>query len=199
MFVKNRLDKISKLCKNNPILFTFVDGFENPADHLSRTCSSKLLAKSNYISGPSFLREHNRHMSRADILTVTVPNPVFSVSGSTGEGAVMTSYVAETAINPQGPRGTPAGNSQLKLPLKEYGSFGKLVRVCRYVAKFIESLKSRFKNKYPDKYQRLDVKKNFHELAINMIIKADQEEKTYFNTLKGPMIRQKISRIWFVN
>ena len=79
VFVKNRLDKIATLCKKNPVAFTFVDGFENPADHLSRECSPKLLAKSNYISGPKFLTEPDIYMSRADIMSVTVPNPKFSI------------------------------------------------------------------------------------------------------------------------
>ena len=78
VFVKNRLGKIAELCRNDPIRFTFVDGFENPADHMSRVCSPRTLARSNYITGPKFLSEQDDNMSRLDIMEVTVPNPKFS-------------------------------------------------------------------------------------------------------------------------
>ena len=75
IFVKNRLDKICKYCANCPTEFRFVDGVQNPADFITRSVSSKILKKSNYISGPSFLKSSVNSMSRPDILTFSVPNP----------------------------------------------------------------------------------------------------------------------------
>ena len=88
VFVKNRLDKISKICELHAIQYCFVDGIENPSDKITRPVSHKQLVKSNYISGPSFLTEKDYKMSRPDIMSVTVPNPRFVCRSGTEANAM---------------------------------------------------------------------------------------------------------------
>ena len=92
-FVKNRLERLSKICSDCPITFSFVDGETNPADFISRPVSAKRLAKSNFYTGPSFLSEQNPKSSRPDILNVTIPNPRFETTVhtilNTQEGSIM--------------------------------------------------------------------------------------------------------------
>ena len=75
VFVKNRLEIIVKSCVKSPIQFNFVDGIINPADCITRPLSHKQLIKSNYYTGPSFLKGPNvMTLSRAGILKFIVPN-----------------------------------------------------------------------------------------------------------------------------
>lgn len=52
VFVRNRLDFIDRLCEIVPIIFSFCQGTQNPADFITRPVSHNLLVKSNYYSGP---------------------------------------------------------------------------------------------------------------------------------------------------
>ena len=74
VFVQNRLEKLNKLCIQNPIKFTFVDGISNPADFVTREISYKQLNKSNYLCDPDFLSNENAAMVVADRLSVTMPS-----------------------------------------------------------------------------------------------------------------------------
>ena len=76
VFVLNRIEHINKLCDIHPVKFSFVSGIENPSDCITRCLSHKLLLKSNYYSGPDFLKEvFSVKTSRDDIFSVTIPNP----------------------------------------------------------------------------------------------------------------------------
>ena len=76
VFIKNRLEKLMMLCQEYPVTFSFVDGIDNHADCITRPLSHKQLMKSTYYTGPSFLVSADCNMSRADILDITVPNPL---------------------------------------------------------------------------------------------------------------------------
>ena len=73
VFVMNRLKSLQKLTDTYPITFSFVDGFDNPSDYITRPLSYKMLIKTNYLTGPKFLKDKQLEMSRADILTFTIP------------------------------------------------------------------------------------------------------------------------------
>lgn len=50
VFVKNRLDYISKRCTERPIIFKYDEPNNNPADTLTRPCSSRQLQNARYLS-----------------------------------------------------------------------------------------------------------------------------------------------------
>ena len=88
VFVQNRLENIDKLCEKHPVTFSFVAGTQNPADVVTRNISPKLLERSNYLTGPSFLVDEPSDTLSKDTLTITVPNPL-----------VKDSYIFSTAVN----------------------------------------------------------------------------------------------------
>ena len=73
VFIQNKLKKLDKLCEKHPLTFSFVDGFSNPSDCVTRPMSYQQLAKTNYLTGPKFLTSEDERISRADLLTVTLP------------------------------------------------------------------------------------------------------------------------------
>ena len=74
VFIQNKLKKLDQLCEIHPVTFSFVEGYSNPADAVTRAMSYRQLSKTNYLSGPSFLISSDEQISRADILTVTLPS-----------------------------------------------------------------------------------------------------------------------------
>ena len=119
IFIMNRLSHISKLCEIHPVRFQFVSGYKNPADQLTRPVSFKQLMKSNYFSGPEFLKGGNEpNLSEEDCLSIIVPNP-FAVPGD---------VVPEFSRNSQVTLGTLGGESIEYLVLVDrYSSFHRLV------------------------------------------------------------------------
>lgn len=76
VFVKNRLEQILNLCHKIPVNYTFVSGFANPADCVTRPLSHRQLLKTEYLNGPKFLHNPEEALSKADVLKFVVPNPV---------------------------------------------------------------------------------------------------------------------------
>ena len=77
IFILNRLEHLTRLCEVHTVRFQFVSGIQNPADHITRPVSYKILVKSNYFSGPEFLMTApDSQMSQDDTLVIIVPNPV---------------------------------------------------------------------------------------------------------------------------
>ena len=74
-FVMNRMHKIEGLCNTKAVTFNFVDGTNNPADHLTRCVSHKKLVKTNFHTGPIFLEESDA-CPDSD-LRVIMPNPSY--------------------------------------------------------------------------------------------------------------------------
>ena len=71
-FVLNRLKSIEESCQYNPITFHYIEGYENPADYVTRPISYKLLANTVYLTGPSVLRQNSEDYT--DSIAVRVPN-----------------------------------------------------------------------------------------------------------------------------
>ena len=95
VFVKNRLSKIQKLCENIPIKYSFVDGFENPADLMSRPTSYKILKASNFVNGPTFLRNRENEISR-DVISFSIPNLKYKLTKESQE--------PDTCLKPSSPQ-----------------------------------------------------------------------------------------------
>lgn len=120
VFVRNRLFQIQKACEEYPVTFSFIAGEQNPADQVTRIVSSKQLNKSNFYSGPGFLSSPN---SVPNLLSVTVPCPSFAVQ----------SVVLSDTLSCQSIRSL--------IPVENYSSFAKYVRVYSLVLKFVRNLK----------------------------------------------------------
>ena len=144
VFVKNRLEQILKLCSMISVEYMFVNGFDNPADCVTRALSHKKLLKTDYFSGPKFLSGSSGTLSRQDLLRFVVPNPdqVNSESVSLSMLAGCPDYLsgAETdvghIVNPE-----------------RFSSFRKFVKVHQMVLDFLHKIKearnSRLFNKSP--------------------------------------------------
>lgn len=166
-FVLNRLHTIARLCETFPVRFSFVSGTENPADCITRCLSYKQLMKTNYFSGPEFLKSsESETLSRENLLTVTLPNPLISTPSTVDNDA-----------------GTHALNAhvEVKVDLPEYvnlldrsSSFRKMVNVYKCVLKFINKLKGKLKNPDLNSFVVRDESFNFHAEAVRRIIRHDQ-------------------------
>ena len=187
-FVKNRLQKIERLCDKHPITFQFVDGTTNPADKVTREISSRLLRNSCYATGPDFLTSEIQEISRADTLVVKIPNPMHVCSQVT-EAQVTPSSIedrpgtspAQTQLREAAVR--PGGEDRCGeippplIPWDRFSSSKKLIKCYNYVFKFINCLKSRLKQKNPVKYSHLNLYENISEFATNYVILSDQREQ----------------------
>ena len=161
-FVLNRLEYITRLCDKHSITYKFVVSSENPADFTTRPTSYKVLAKSNYLTGPNLVTDSNASTSRDDTLVVTVPNPRLELTKNCNVGAVE----VESSI------------SQLVDPTRVSG-FSKLIAVNVIILKFVNILKERLVIKNPAKYGHLKVNQsnfNFYDEALHRILMIDQRE-----------------------
>ena len=166
VFVRNRLNHLIMLCDSHPVTYTFVDGINNPADLTTRIVSPRKFSSSNYLTGPDFLREES-HVSRCDILCVTVPcvmRPSHDVTVSMVGVVALTEHL---------------------FPLSRFSSFTSTLNVYKYVILFISKLKhcvSRRRNESSSGVDDVDI----HNSAINLLIRIDQsihfpELVSYFN------------------
>ena len=55
VYIANRVDEIKTLINHHHVNLMYVPTKDNPADHLSRGCTSKQLKTSNWLHGPSWL------------------------------------------------------------------------------------------------------------------------------------------------
>ena len=186
VFVLNRLERIRKLCEAHEIEYSFIPGIENPADAITRPLSEKMLARSNFICGPTFLSEsrNKESVNANEYISVTIPNPLV-MAGVTVVGGSISTSVEEV----------------LDVPINRYSSLSKLISVVKNVLIFVNKLKCRLKSKDNDKFKHLCIKDesfNFHECALLEIIKFDQrnsfsEVSDYF--LKSPKEINKIPNL----
>ena len=162
VFVMNRLERINKLCEICPITFSFVSGVENPADYITRAVSFKQLSKTNYLAGPRFLKDgFSREVSRADALTVVVPNPNVKLVDHVD--------IQNFEVNIEN-----AQMSEHLIPVDRFSSFHKLVSVHKYVIIFINKLKESLINKNLERYGHLVVTDLPFYRASHQIIMREQ-------------------------
>ena len=177
VFIQNRLQKLDRLCKNNPITFSFVDGINNPADCCTRPMSYSQLQKTNYLTGPDFLTNPDALLCRADILTITVPDKKKTKIGS----AEVT--VLKSKIN-------PIVSKEPLLDHSKLSSFPKIINVYKYVFTFVNKIKERVKKKRQSSLNSMCRPiLNVTELACNQLLREVQqscypEVLEYFNKTK---------------
>ena len=169
VFVKNQLLTITKICDEFPMIFSFIAGEENPADFTTRCVSYKILSKTNYFSGPNFLRNCSEIDSRKDVVKVQIPNPF---TNSVGCVALSPVCKTENTISEQ-------------IQVEKCSSFDKIVRVMANVFKFINKLRAKISN------INLNFKNDYYNDGFKFILMKDQRNcfkniLDYFNLKDVP-------------
>ena len=164
VFIMNRLDHIQKICeKNNPVRFCFVSGILNPADCITRPMSYKQLLKTNYFTGPEVLSsERDEASSKVDTFDIIVPNPKLN-SLNENSFPISASQLSESQILAE-------SNPEHLVLLDKCSSFSKLVRIHKYILKFI----ALFKGKVKSISFNFGDASSFHLEATRHIIRTDQ-------------------------
>ena len=129
VFLMNRLHRVATLCSDCPMRFSFVAGASNPADYISRPVSHKQLIKSEYHTGPAFLRNLS-DPSTSSVLDIVVPNPV----GSTNKACPPIHANAAVAV-------TGGGVLEHLVPVNRCSSLSRLVAVHVRVLGFVDKHK----------------------------------------------------------
>ena len=137
VFVNNRLNRIEDLCKIKPIMFSHVAGELNPADHVTRPTSFRVLQKTQFYDGPDFIKGPLSEFS-IDTL-ITIPNPI--LRGDQQATASAGDVQVHAACADSGGREAPVQ----VLPSDRFSSFSFSIGVLRWVVRFIYDLKGRVK------------------------------------------------------
>ena len=141
--INNSLDRISKFMEMCPVQFGHVDGHKNPADHVTRCVSSRVLQKSNFHSGPKPLGLE----TGLDLIQPVLVMPPFT---------------------PRACNKIDIETWEPVFPTDKISSFDKLVKISRCVIKFINKLKVRINLKNDRKYELKDpVSGLFRETQLN--------------------------------
>ena len=159
VFVKNRLNQITKLCEKHPIKFAFCEGVSNPADCVTRVISYKQLIKSNFLSG-EIIDTNNDH----SFPVIDIPNPLLEVN-SIRQGSVE----VETSI-------TDPPLHKTLVPLNKVSSFSKYVRIHCYVFRFINNLKIKLNNKSNERKFPIMRGRDIYPNTLRFVIQIDQRE-----------------------
>ena len=173
VFVMNRIHHINTLCEIHPIKFSFISGFENPADAITRCLSYRKLEQSNFFSGPAFLNNFDSpELSRDDILSFIVPNPHSLPIDFERDrtNAMVGQSLADTGAS-------TFERTECLVRTNRFSSFRRLASVHRYVLKFIHKIKTKLKERDPTKFAHLDTTTdNFYAKACQIVILRDQQE-----------------------
>ena len=167
-FIKNRLDRIQRLCDSFPVKFNFVSGEMNPADCITRALSYKQLMKTNYFLAPKFLISGDS-ISHPDILEVIVPN----LNVNLPSPLPLSVDVACADVDP-GLR-----NVESLVDIDKYSNFQKIVRIHMKVLTFVRNLKSCLENKDPDWYAHFDCHDRDLFLEANRQV-IESNQRRYF-------------------
>ena len=174
VFVKNRLEAISKQCSICPVKFHFISGQENPADVVTRAISYKQFIKTNFHTGPLFLKQGTDTEFVSD-LCFAVPNPLarsLSQTPVTSAGLAVSGAVDRGL---DGDKSMPSSTVTL-IPVQRYASFQKLVRVWQYVLKYIKASKRKVSIKHNRQFPNENWNQNLFLMATNSIIKQEQQK-----------------------
>lgn len=166
VFVMNRLRSIDELCRSNPVHFRHIAGNDNPSDNLTRHCSHRLLSRSNYYTGPSFLIE-NFEAHGSDFL-ITIPNPTVNAVDEVSNVCVPDLQTEFHAYNLQT---LPLVNHFI--PLEKYSSFSFMIGVYKRVLVFINNVKLKLKRR--NIILPCCDNLNMHSLAMYKVISCEQK------------------------
>lgn len=156
VFVMNRLEKISNICKIKPITFYHIAGNLNPADAITRSMSFKQFKKTNYLTGLS--PQDTKDLERDDVLKILIPHKIMN------EKYICNAVTVDTF--------EPIINSNL------YSSFSKLCKIYSYVIKFINKIKIKINKRNPDMFNNsiIVTDKDLQREAYIQAILNDQKQ-----------------------
>lgn len=186
VFVQNRLHNIGKLCETFPISFYFCSGERNPADHISRPCSYKILSRSNYHTGPDV---QSLITTIRDSQCVVIPNPLCSQDDATLQACVEQvqrgAYPGDT-VQSYAAQIMPTRHARsVLLDVDRVSSFFKVIRIMYIVMKICNNFKKKIANKSKS---NLNVRQNvdLYSDSFCSIILQDQHKHfpeilSYFN------------------
>ena len=156
VFVKNRLDKIVTHCDVHPIQLVHCAGKQNPADMISRSCSSKTLAKSNYFSGlPIDMIER---IENSGIQYFNVP------CDNVDKSTILQTVTVNTVSNPP----------QFLVNPDNYSSFNRLFKVYSNVVKFVNNIRRKIRYKYPNCGKPPIPDEQIGTKAVHLLMRHDQ-------------------------
>ena len=187
VFTLNRLQKIAKLCETKSVVFKFVNGSQNPADFTTRPISAKLLAKSNFLSGPEFLTKKESEIpERQDLLEVQIPNPKARI----GDGyALATACTSSEKLERE-----KKVDFYLQL-LQKFSSYQALHNRFYNLFRFINRFKARVKRKNPERFHYLECIDNddLEQFTTTYLYKCDQwnNYKDVFDYFDNPSPNKK--------
>ena len=171
VFVKNRLRAIEMLTHTKPISFFHVAGAENPADFLTRPCGYKVLMKSCFFTGPTFLTSTEES---APICAVTLPNPnsrnVDEVPGEVIDNVTST-MVVSTKI--EASEGNGAGCEHL-IPLDRFSNFKYYLNVVTNVFRFVNKLKLKMNLNQSKSGYEVSSPLELKKYSLNFIVRTEQ-------------------------
>ena len=171
VFVMNRLKQIGDNCNKFPMLFRYIEGRDNPGDYISRPVSYYKLSRTEYFSGPKFLKS----MSVQPDIEVLVPNVTDSSSpNNMVSGAACTNLL--TTITGE----SNAADCSHIIPLESCSSLGRAVSIMSYVYKFIHNVRERIRLKKSSCIKSSN-SVNFHNVALNALVRTEQS--IYFSNI----------------
>ena len=192
-YVRNRLNELDEIAEKFPFVVKHIAGLSNPADFTTRATSYKLLARSNYISGPMLPQEQTNKSEAQEVIMVKLPRIASypmdegstvllleqqnsndqKCSSSIGKQNEMNAYISASKLADA----NLMEHGKCCIPLNRYSSYHKLWSVTMNVLQFIGNLKYRLKIKYGNKYEHLMVNESYADKSAEIIIKATQAEE----------------------
>ena len=175
VFILNRLRAIIDLCQMVPVRFSFVSAYDNPADHISRCVSYRQLQKSNYYSGPEFIKNLSQDDSN---FSFVIPNPLAKLTDEVPE-VTRNEYstLATVSMRTDSPETqvTDVLEAGHLISLERFSSFHKLATVHRFVLKFIRNIKNKLISKgINTSWGKCIGESNLYSLACKQIISREQ-------------------------
>ena len=165
VYIANRVAEVKTLVNQYHVTVMYVPTKDNPADHLSRGCSSKQLVASNWLHGPSWL------------LTGEFPEQ------SNIEVAVNELTVEINPIHPIPPL----------IDLTKFSSFLRVIRIMKRVLEFCQSPSNPFKNlvRQEQLLHCTSVHAHLNNPRVNVIVEVKNTIKQLNLCLENDIIRAK--------
>ena len=156
-FIKNRLAKIVKLCKERPVQFHFTNGSCNPADCVTRCLSHAQLVKSSYFRGPPL--EKLKQQEQLTDLNVTIPEPTETADSDN----VHTLQASMTQCAP------------MTVDFGRFSTFDKLFNCYKTCLQFINKLKERVNKRHNRPTHVILSKHEIQQATYDVLVKCDQQ------------------------
>ena len=152
-FVKNRLEKIIKLCNKRPVQFNFTNGLKNPADCVTRCLSYAQLCRSTYFIGPPV---DDPDCTTSD-MNVRIPQTETSDDSIHG----LQTIIEQPSVQ--------------AVDLNRFSSFAKLFSSYKIWLKFLNKLKQRANMKY-NRSHIIKTEYQIQQDTYDLLVRSDQLE-----------------------